>query len=87
MEQVCVYDPKRDIMPVDQFGFVDIVKANAESAIDDPLQIIESRFNGMEDPNEIGVRPNDVFEEMQANKVISEYRPPKKSAELSGADA
>ena len=86
MVQECKYDPEKDIMPVDQFGFVDIVKANAESAIDDPLQIIESRFNGIEDPNEIGTRPNDVFEEMQANKVISEYRPSNK-AEQSGADA
>ena len=75
MVQKCLYDPAKDIQPVDQFGFVDIVKANANNAIEEPLQIIESRYNDIDDPRKIGLRPCDVFEEMQANKVILHYKP------------
>ena len=34
MRQICKYDPDRDLCQVDQFGFVDIVKANATSKVD-----------------------------------------------------
>lgn len=78
MVQDCVYDPVKDIQPVDQFGFVDIVKANANSAIEDPIQIVDERFNGIEDPRSIGTRPADLFEEMQANKAIVGYKAPAK---------
>lgn len=77
MEQICEYDPVRDIQPVDQFGFVDIVKANVNNAIEEPLQVIESRYNDIDDPRKVGMRPVDVFEEMQANKVILHYKPSK----------
>lgn len=77
MVQECNYDPIRDVMPVDQYGYVDIVKANAESAIVDPIQLVEERFNDIDDPRSIGVRPSDVFEEMQANKAIVGYQAPK----------
>lgn len=81
MVQDCVYDPVKDIQPVDQFGFVDIVKANANSAIEDPIQIVDERYNGIEDPRSIGVRPADQFEAMQANKAIVGYKAPAKQEE------
>lgn len=83
MVQDCSYDPAKDIQPVDQFGFVDIVKANANSAIEDPIQIVDERYNGIEDPRSIGARPADEFEEMQANKVIVSYKAPAKQEEAT----
>lgn len=83
MVQDCKYDPVKDIQPVDQFGFVDIVKANANSAIEDPIQIVDERYNGIEDPRSIGTRPADQFEEMQANKAIVGYKAPAKQEEAA----
>ena len=64
-------------MPVDPTGYVDLVKANQNSVIDVPVALTESQYNDIDDPRSIGTRPSDVFEEMQANKVIVDYTPSK----------
>lgn len=81
MVQECKYNPEKDIQEVDQFGFVDIAKANATSSIDVQLQLQEERYNGIEDPRSIGTRPSDIFEAAQANKVIAGYVPEEESKE------
>lgn len=70
------FNPARDIMAVEQFGFVDIVKANATGVVDTPLDSEDSRYNGIEDPRSIGARPSDIFEAMQANVAITGYSNP-----------
>lgn len=70
------FNPVKDIMAVEQFGFVDIVKANATGVVDTPLDSEDSRYNGIEDPRSIGARPSDVFEVMQANVAITGYSKP-----------
>lgn len=75
MVQECKYNPEKDIQEVDQFGYVDIAKANATSSIDVQLQLQEERYNGIEDPRSIGARPSDIFEAAQANKAIAGYVP------------
>lgn len=75
---VCEYDPVTDIMAVEQFGFVDLCKANETSTVPAVDGLDEDRYNGIEDPNSIGARPRDVFEQMQANKQIVGYKAPAK---------
>lgn len=70
------FNPVKDIMAVEQFGFVDIVKANATGVVDTPLDSEDSRYNGIDDPRSIGARPADVFEAMQANVAITGYSKP-----------
>lgn len=70
------YNPAKDIMAVEQFGFVDIVKANATGVVDTPLDSEDSRYNGIEDPRSIGARPSDIFEAMQANVAITGFKNP-----------
>ena len=77
MRQCCKYDSSRDYAKVQPFGWVDLASANATSSLDAQIGPSEEHFNGIKDPNSIGVRPNDVFEQMQANKVIAGYVPPK----------
>lgn len=76
MRQKIEYDALRDIMPVSQTGFVDLAKANATSEIDVPVAVEDERYNGIENPNSIGERPSDVFEQMQANKTIVDFQLP-----------
>lgn len=76
------YNPERDIQQVEQFGFVDLQKANVTSSIPVVDGLEEERFNGIEDPRSIAGRPSDIFEEMQANKAIVGYNAP--STDSSG---
>lgn len=73
---VTEYNPDRDLCTVEQFGFVDLQKANATSTVDVEVSVLEERFNNIDDPRSIGDRPSDIFEEMQANTVIVNYKAP-----------
>lgn len=72
---VCEYNPDRDVMPVSQFGFVDIVKANATSKVDVVDTLSEDKYNNIDDPRSIGMRPSDDFEAAQAANVIFNFKP------------
>lgn len=76
MRCVCNYDEVRDLVTVDQFGFVDLQKMNATSTIDVEVAIQEERFNNIDDPRSIGERPTDEFELQQANYQIANYKAP-----------
>lgn len=76
MKCVCKYDELRDLVSVDQFGFVDLQKMNATSTIDVEVAIQDERFNNIDDPRSIGERPTDDFELQQANYQIANYKAP-----------
>lgn len=80
MKCVTKYDPLKDVSQVENSGYVDLVKANQTSQIDVPLQLSEEHYNGIDDPKSIGTRPSDVFETMQANKAILDYKPAEQGA-------
>lgn len=71
----CKYDSLRDVQQVEPFGFVDLVRANQTSTIDTPIDVAEEKFNGIEDPRAVGMRPSDDFELMQGNAAILAYKP------------
>lgn len=85
MDCICKFDPVTDVAEVNEYGFVDIVKANQTSSIDAPLALQERQFNGIDDPRSIGERPSDEFEMIQANHVILGYKEP--ASEASEKDA
>lgn len=72
----CVYDEVRDLVAVDQYGFVDLQKMNATSSIDVEVALQDERFNNIDDPRSIGERPTDEFELQQANYQIANYKAP-----------
>lgn len=71
-----VFNPLRDIAAVEQFGSVDLVKANLTSSVPASIESEDSKFNGIEDPAAIAGRPRDIFEHAQASKVIAGYKAP-----------
>lgn len=83
MKCVCNYDAVRDLVSVDQFGFVDLQKMNATSTIDVEVAVMDERFNNIEDPRSIGERPTDEFELQQANYTIANYKAPDKEGATS----
>lgn len=69
------FDPIKDKKPVSGSGFVDLKSAMVNHTI--PSNIAESdlQYNGIEDPASILGKPRDVFEVMDMQKSINEYKP------------
>lgn len=80
MKCYCKYNPARDIKPVVQSGFIDLVQANRLSSVPSSINVEEKPYNGIEDPRSIGGRPSDVFDAMQMAKSIAGYKAPSSAA-------
>lgn len=57
----CKFDPKVDLQPVDQFGFVNLRKAYDQGVVPGNVAFSEESFNGML-PDDVMRRPHDVFD-------------------------
>lgn len=66
----CKYDPVRDIAPVDQFGFIDLKSALAESVVPSQMPGAETDYNGIDDPIQVLGKPHDIFEAMDTQKAL-----------------
>lgn len=66
----CKYDPVRDIAPVEQFGFIDLKTALAESIVPSQMPESDSDYNGIDDPGKILGKPHDVFEAIDTQRAI-----------------
>lgn len=68
-------NPRKTKKPVDQFGFVDVVKIMDTKSI--PASAAEGAevYNGIDDPSSILGKPGDVFEAMAMQSAINEYKP------------
>lgn len=64
------FDPQRDISPVDQFGFVDLKSALANSAVPSVMPGAEVDYNGVDDPSAVIGTPRDIFEAMDMQKAL-----------------
>ena len=65
-----VFDKKRDISEVDQFGFIDLSVAVANGTVDSSLKIEEKAFNNIDDPASIMGKPEDKYQAMRMAAVI-----------------
>lgn len=75
-------NPRRSKKPVDQFGFVDVVKiinTNSLPALDTDGA---NTYNGIEDPGSILGKPSDIFEAMAMQSAINEYKPEASTGEV-----
>lgn len=68
----CLFDPVRDLQPVDQYGFVDLKTALDSGVV--PSQVAESDedYNGIDDPQKILGKPSDIFEAMDTQKALEQ---------------
>lgn len=66
----CFFDPVRDIAPVEQFGFVDLKSALANSVVPSVMEGAESDYNGADDPEEVLGTPRDVFEAIDMQNAL-----------------
>lgn len=66
----CLYDPIRDLHPVDQFGFIELKSALDESVVPSQMPESDSDYNGIEDPQQILGKPRDIFEAIDSQKAV-----------------
>lgn len=64
------FDPVKDIAPVEQFGFVDLKAALANSVVPSVMADAESDYNGIENPDSIIGTPRDVFEALDMQSAL-----------------
>lgn len=76
LHENCVFNPACDIKRVDPTGYFDLCEAYRSGSIPASVPDSEERFNGIEDPRSIGLRPRDQFEAAQANVAIAGYKAP-----------
>lgn len=78
------YNPLVDKCPVSQTGYVDLKDAFVHMTIPPQLAEAETDYNGIEDPQSILGKPRDVFEAMDMQKHISEFKAPESESESEG---
>lgn len=81
-----LFDPKRDIMAVDQVGFVDLHKAFVTGVMPGDLVVDEESYNGVDEPASLVGRPRDVFEAINKAKYVQESAAKANAAAASSAD-
>lgn len=69
------FDPIKDKTPVSGSGFVDLKSAMVNHTIPSAIAESDLQYNGIEDPASILGKPRDVFEAVDMQKSINEYKP------------
>lgn len=77
---VMVYDsfpfnPIKDKTPVSGTGFIDLKSAMVNHTIPSNIAESDMQYNGIDEPASILGKPRDVFEAMDMQKHINEYKP------------
>lgn len=67
-----VFDKKKDISEVDQFGYIDLSQALSTGTVDSSLKIDEKTFNNIDDPGSILGKPEDAFQAMHMASIVNE---------------
>ena len=66
----CKFDPIKDSMAVEPFGFVNLIEAVENGCVPSFISNVEDNYNGIEDPSTIMGKPRDVFEAYRMNDYI-----------------
>lgn len=68
----CPYNPVRDLAPVEQFGFIELKDALANSIVPSQMPESETDYNGIDEPDKVLGKPHDIFEVMDAQKAAEQ---------------
>lgn len=66
----CAYNPVFDLKPVDEFGWIDAAEAYVNKSVPSNLITQESDYNGIDDPDSILGKPDDVFSALRMQERI-----------------
>lgn len=66
----CLYDPCKDLKPVDSFGWLDVAEAYVNKSVPSDIVTQETDFNNIDDPSSILGKPTDVFHALRMQDSI-----------------
>lgn len=66
----CKYDPVHDLKPVDEYGWIDAAVAYINKSVPSDMVTQESDYNGIEDPDSILGKPDDVFSALRMQERV-----------------
>lgn len=66
MEFDCKFDSVKDVMEVDQFGFVDLREVMETGVVPSDSSVQDSEYLDQDDPTEVNGRPSSPFEMIDA---------------------
>lgn len=81
-----VFDPKRDLFEVDQFGFVNAREAYASGVVSGDTPASAEAFNGAS-PDSLLPRPDDLFAGKRQQKYVRSTLKQQAEAEAAAASA
>lgn len=68
----CPFDPVRDLTPVEQFGFIELKDALANSIVPSQMPESETDYNGIDEPDKVIGKPRDIFEAIDAQRAVEQ---------------
>lgn len=75
MLSICKFNPVRDKKRVSPTGALDLKAAFANNAIPADLQVVDGKFNGIEEPEAL-TRVTDSIDAAMIEKQVRDYKPP-----------
>lgn len=64
------FNSDRDLQEVDQFGYIDLVKAFQNGYVPGDVESVAENYNDIENPESIIGKPRDCFEAMRMQDII-----------------
>lgn len=71
----CFYNPIKDKTPVSDTGYIDLQSAFVHHTLPPNIAGAENDYNGIAEPASILGKPRDVFEGLDMQKAINNYKP------------
>lgn len=65
-----IYNPVRDMNPVDQFGYVDLESAYRNGVVPATVENEDIKYNNQTDPSFIGSVPRDKFDAYEYTRSV-----------------
>lgn len=81
-----LYDPVKDIAPVDQNGYIDLVQAFEDRVIPSDISGGELEFTDCEDTDSLLPRAEDVFDQIQQAHTLRSLKDVKESEASNPSD-
>ena len=81
----CSYDKRKDVSPVEPFGFIDLCQAYINNSLPTVVSADDTAYNNIAHPGAMFDKPRDVFELAHLERTIRDYKPSATQTEENSA--
>ena len=73
IQENLVFNKKRDLHNVPQYGFVDLHEAYSSGIVPSDIDLPEQQYNDIDNPGNIVGKPSDIFEAYRMHDAIRSF--------------